>query len=119
MPKDQRGKGDVALDALIEGVEVTERGLEQALSKFGVRRIEAKGQKFDPALHQAMFEVDPGDNPPGTVAEEVQAGLRNRRAGAAAVAGRRLQAPRQAAAPPAAEAVEAEKPAEADKPTEA
>ncbi len=36
--------------ALIEGVEVTERGLEQSLAKFGVKRIEAKGQKFDPAL---------------------------------------------------------------------
>jgi len=74
VPKDQRGKGDVALDALVEGVEVTERGLEQALGKFGVKRTETKGQKFDPSLHQAMFEVDSAELAPGTVAEEVQAG---------------------------------------------
>jgi molecular chaperone GrpE len=74
VPKDQRGKGDAALDALVEGVEVTERGLEQTLGKFGVKRTEAKGQKFDPTLHQAMFEVESAEQAPGTVAEEVQAG---------------------------------------------
>lgn len=74
VPKDQRGKGDAALDALIEGVEMTERGLEQSLGKFGVKRTETKGQKFDPALHQAMFEMESADLPPGTIAEEVQAG---------------------------------------------
>jgi molecular chaperone GrpE len=74
VPKDQRGKGDAALDALIEGVEMTERGLEQALGKFGVKRIETKGQKFDPSLHQAMFEMESVEFQPGTVAEEVQAG---------------------------------------------
>lgn len=74
VPKEQRGSGDQALDALIDGVEMTERGLEQSLAKFGVKRVEAKGQKFDPSFHQAMFEVDAPDAQPGTVAEEIQAG---------------------------------------------
>jgi molecular chaperone GrpE len=74
VPKEQRGSGDAALDALIDGVEVTERGLEQSLAKFGVRRIETKGQKFDPAVHQAMFEMESPDAQPGTVVEEIQAG---------------------------------------------
>ena len=74
VPKEQRRDGDAALAALIDGVEVTERGLEQALAKFGVRRVETKGQKFDPAMHQAMFEMESADLPPGTVAEEIQAG---------------------------------------------
>jgi molecular chaperone GrpE len=74
VPKEQRGAGDAALDALVEGVEVTERGLEQVLAKYGVRRIEAKGQKFDPAFHQAMFEVETAEVPPGTVAQEMQTG---------------------------------------------
>ena len=74
VPKEQRGSGDQALDALIEGVEMTERGLEQSLAKFGVTRVEAKGQKFDPSFHQAMFEVDVPDGQPGMVAEEIQAG---------------------------------------------
>ncbi len=74
VPKQNRGSGDQALDALIEGVEMTERGLEQSLAKFGVRRVEAKGMKFDPSFHQAMFEVDVPDAQPGMVAEEIQAG---------------------------------------------
>lgn len=74
VPKENRNSGDTALDALIDGVEVTERGLEQALTKFGVKRVETRGQKFDPAVHQAMFEMESPDLPPGSVAEEIQAG---------------------------------------------
>ncbi len=74
VPKEQRGSGDQALDGLIEGVEMTERGLEQSLTKFGVKRVETKGLKFDPSFHQAMFEVDMPGAQPGTVAEEIQAG---------------------------------------------
>ena len=74
VPKEKRDGSDPALSTLIEGVEVTERGLEQALTKFGVRRVETTGQKFDPAVHQAMFEVDAPDAPPGSVVEEIQAG---------------------------------------------
>jgi molecular chaperone GrpE len=74
VPKESRGSGDAALDALIDGVEMTERGLEQSLAKFGVRRVETKGLKFDPSFHQAMYEVDVPDALPGTVADEIQAG---------------------------------------------
>lgn len=72
---DEAGSGtDPALAALIEGVEVTERGLAQSLEKFGIRPIEAVGLKFDPAHHQAMFEIENADLPAGSVAEVVQAG---------------------------------------------
>jgi molecular chaperone GrpE len=74
VPAAARDGRDPALNALIEGVEVTERGLEQTLHKFGVKAIDAKGQKFDPAVHQAMYEVETSDLPPGHVAEVVQAG---------------------------------------------
>lgn len=73
VPPDAAAK-DPALSALVEGVAVTERGLAQTLQKFGVRMIEAKGQKFDPGLHQAMYEVETEDLPPGHVADVVQAG---------------------------------------------
>jgi molecular chaperone GrpE len=73
VPKDA-GKDDPALAALIEGVEVTERGLQQSLTKNGVKRIDTKGQKFDPSFHQAMFEMETDEVPPGSVAQEVQAG---------------------------------------------
>ncbi len=58
----------------VEGVALTERELAKVLSKFGIREIEAKGKKFDPNLHQAMFEVPDPELPSGTVVEVVQAG---------------------------------------------
>jgi molecular chaperone GrpE len=74
VPPEARDGRDPALNALIEGVEVTERGLAQTLQKFGVKLVDAKGQKFDPAIHQAMYEVETADMPAGHVAEVVQAG---------------------------------------------
>lgn len=74
VPAELRTGGDKALAALLDGVEVTERGLQQALTKHGVKRIETKGQKFDPSFHQAMFEVESAEAAPGTVAQEIQAG---------------------------------------------
>jgi molecular chaperone GrpE len=74
VPEELRSHPDPALAGLIEGVEVTERGLAQTLQKFGVRPIEAKGQKFDPTRHQAMFEIEDTSAPSGTVADVVQAG---------------------------------------------
>jgi len=74
VPADKRTEGDPTLRGLLEGVEVTERGLEQTLAKFGVKRLDAKGKKFDPSFHQAMFEVPRDDLPPGTVVDEMQVG---------------------------------------------
>lgn len=65
---------DAGLKTLIEGVELTERALLQALEKNGVRRFDPKGERFNPNLHQAMYEVPDAFLAPGTVAQVVQAG---------------------------------------------
>ena len=63
--------GDVAhgfegpAKALLDGVELTERELNKALEKHGVRRFDPQGAKFDPHLHQAMFEVPDPNVPAG------------------------------------------------------
>ena len=50
--------------ALREGVEMTGREMERLLERNGVTKIAAKGERFDPNKHQAMFEV-PVPTPPG------------------------------------------------------
>jgi molecular chaperone GrpE len=91
--------------ALIEGVRATQRMLMQVLERFGVRKIEALGQPFDPALHDAVLEVDDSFYPPGTVIRVVEDGYtihdRLLRAARVAVSKRRSQA---ASAEPLAEA---------------
>jgi molecular chaperone GrpE len=69
-----REQADPKLKALIEGVELTERELLKSLEKNGVRKFSPQGEKFDPNVHQAMYEVPNADVPPGHVAQVVQAG---------------------------------------------
>jgi molecular chaperone GrpE len=65
-----------ALKSLAEGVELTGRELTAILSKHGVTRIEPKpGDRFDPNLHQAMFEVPDPSRPSGAVVEVMQPGF--------------------------------------------
>jgi len=65
---------DPGVRALLDGVELTERELMKVLEKHGVRRFEPQGERFDPNLHQAMYEVTDPTLPAGTVAQVIQAG---------------------------------------------
>lgn len=65
-----------AAKALIEGFELTERELHKVLDKNGIKKFSPKGEKFDPNLHQAMFEMTDGSSPPGTVAQVIQDGYK-------------------------------------------
>lgn len=74
LPEEARAAADATVTALIEGVEMTERGMLSTLERHGVRKIDAEGQKFDPNFHQAMFEVPNPNVPNNTVVQVVQAG---------------------------------------------
>ena len=69
-----RAGAEVGVKALIEGVELTERELLKALEKNGVRQFTPQGEKFDPNLHQAMFEVPDVSVPAGSVVQVMQPG---------------------------------------------
>ena len=69
-----RASAEPGVKALIDGVELTERELLKALEKNGVRQFSPRGEKFDPNLHQAMFEVPNPSVPAGSVVEVVQPG---------------------------------------------
>ena len=69
-----REHADAKVRALIEGVELTERELLKALEKHGVKKFSPLAEKFDPNVHQAMFELESVEVPPGHVAQVIQAG---------------------------------------------
>jgi molecular chaperone GrpE len=69
-----RASAEPGIKALIDGVELTERELQKALEKNGVRQFAPRGEKFDPNLHQAMFEAPDPSVPAGRVVEVVQPG---------------------------------------------
>lgn len=53
----EHGSTDHDAAAILEGVQLVERKLLRALEGFGLRRIEAVGQRFDPELHEALLTV--------------------------------------------------------------
>jgi len=69
-----RASAEAGVKALIDGVELTERELLKALEKNGIRQFTPRGEKFDPNVHQAMFEVPNAKVPAGSVVEVVQPG---------------------------------------------
>ena len=69
-----RKAADASVKALIEGVELTERELLKVLERHGVTKFSPAGERFDPNLHQAMYEVQDAEVPPGHVAQVIQAG---------------------------------------------
>jgi molecular chaperone GrpE len=59
---------------LVEGVEMVLKGFLDVLSKFGVSKIVAIGQPFDPSKHEAMAQVVSDDHEPNTVVAELHKG---------------------------------------------
>jgi molecular chaperone GrpE len=71
---DAREQAGAALKTLIEGVELTERDFLSRLGKYGVKKLEPLGAKFDPNLHEALFEVPDETVPNATVVQVVEDG---------------------------------------------
>lgn len=76
LPTESIDTADSAVKALHEGVELTERELLKTLERHGVRRIDPQGEKFDPNLHQAMFEAPDAAIAKGLVSKVVQVGYK-------------------------------------------
>ncbi len=68
-----RDSADEAIRNLITGLELTERSLIDAFARHGLKRVGAKGEAFDPKVHQAVAQA-PGDQPAGSVQEVMQSG---------------------------------------------
>jgi molecular chaperone GrpE len=74
LPSEARAAADPQIQSVIEGVDITARDLEAVLGRHGVKKLDPKGQKFDPNFHQAIFEAPDETLPAGTVSQVVQSG---------------------------------------------
>lgn len=63
-------------DPLVAGVRLVRSSFEQALAKHGVVGFSAMGQRFDPALHEALMQVPTSEQPAGTVVLEHARGFK-------------------------------------------
>ena len=70
-----RGSEDAAVKNLVLGIEMTEKALQSAFERNGLKRIvPARGAKFDPHLHQAMIEQEDAEVEAGAVAQVMRPG---------------------------------------------
>jgi len=63
-----------AVQKMHEGLDLTLKLMDSVFQKFGVTRLDPKGQKFDPERHQAISMVESVEVPPGHVVSVVQKG---------------------------------------------
>jgi molecular chaperone GrpE len=62
------------IDSFQKGVAMTRKSFEDALARHGVKSFSARGQVFDPRVHEAMQQVETAEVPAGHVAFEVLRG---------------------------------------------
>ena len=68
-------KQDTADDAYKKGVELTMKGLQDALAGLGVEVIPALGETFDPNLHSAVMHCEDEEAGENTIVEVFQQGF--------------------------------------------
>jgi len=61
-------------DAVLQGVQLTHKQLVDTMNKFGVSQISSIGERFDPAKHQAVANVESLTVPEQHVVDEYQKG---------------------------------------------
>lgn len=73
VPEERKGEHEL-LDTLLTGVDMTLKDMLATFERHNIRKIPAHGEKFDPNVHEAMFEVETPDAESGTVVQVIQEG---------------------------------------------
>lgn len=73
IPPEQREQNE-QLKNIYTGVESTERELLRVFESNSIKKIEPLHQKFDPNLHEVLFESPDTDKPAGTVVQVIESG---------------------------------------------
>ena len=63
------------LATLYEGITMTDDGLTKAFSKNGLEKFGAAGEKFDPNLHDALFEYPDPNGEAGNIGQVMKKGF--------------------------------------------
>lgn len=63
------------IDSFQKGVAMTRKSFEDTLARHGVKSFSARGQPFDPRLHEAIQQVETADVPANHVLHEVVRGF--------------------------------------------
>ena len=71
----EQREANESLKNIFTGVEATERELLRLFEQNGIKKVDPIDQKFDPNLHEVMFEAEIPGKAPGTVIQVIEAGF--------------------------------------------
>lgn len=72
----QAANSTTEVSSIVDGIKMVLRLFEDQASRIGLVRIVAVGERFDPALHDAIQQVETDEQPAGTVMTEIVPGYR-------------------------------------------
>lgn len=74
-PEDPSAMSKEGLDALVNGMRMTEKELLAVFERNGIKKLDPKGEPFDPNVHQAIAQVPGGGLAKDHVADVVAPGF--------------------------------------------
>ena len=73
---EQGGEHDGAVGQVVKGLQMVRDDFWGALRKHGIEAVDSVGLPFDPAMHDALQQIDSPDHPPGVVIREFEKGYK-------------------------------------------
>lgn len=64
------------LEAVATGVKMVLKQFQDVATRLDLERVKAVGERFDPALHDAVQQQETDEQPPGSIVQEVVPGYR-------------------------------------------
>ena len=71
---DDNLKNNKDLNKFLDNLTIIEKDCITIFEKNRITKIDTKGKKFDPNLHQAMTEIEDSKSEPGSIVQEIQTG---------------------------------------------
>ena len=68
-------ESEATLKTLIEGVNMTNTGLLKVFSANGIKKFGSAGDKFDPELHDALFQIPDPTKEENTIGQIIKSGF--------------------------------------------
>lgn len=69
-------QGAADVPAIVDGLRMVLKLFDDQASRLGLSKVKAMGERFDPAIHDAIQQVETDEHPPGTVMNEIVSGYR-------------------------------------------
>lgn len=72
----QHAEKSADVKALVEGMKLMQKQVQNALQRLGIETLNSVGQSFDPHIHEAVSGQPSADHAPNTVIQEFRAGYK-------------------------------------------